>query len=216
MKSSHPLKILLVDDHQVTRLGVRFMLESLQVTVIGEAGNGAEAIELFASCKPDVVLMDVDMPEMDGIEAAASIKSKSAKAKIIMMTSSKDESHIFAALAAGASGYCTKDVSAERLLSAIECVARGDMWIDSAVASAIMKVMPDGVRPDNPQHDEPLTEREVDVVKLVGEGLTNAEIGKRLFISPDTVKTHIKHILEKLAVSDRTQAAVKAMKQGLI
>jgi|ERR1700733_13869312 DNA-binding NarL/FixJ family response regulator len=221
MTSPHPVKILLADDHNVTRLGIKFMLDECdEITVVGEAINGAQAVTLFGECRPDLVLMDVDMPELGGIQAAASIKKLFPEAKVIMMTSSKDERHIFASLAAGANGYCTKEVSTSRLLAAIKSVMAGDMWLDSSIAGAILKVLPDCNEAESgsaaSKADAPLTEREREVLKLLVEGLNNTQISKRLFISTDTVKTHIKHILDKLAVTDRTQAAVKAVKQGLI
>jgi DNA-binding NarL/FixJ family response regulator len=221
MTSSPPVKILLADDHNVTRLGIKFMLdESDEITVVGEAINGVEAVSLFAECRPDIVLMDVDMPELDGIQAAASIKRSFSEAKVIMMTSSKDKRHIFASLAAGANGYCTKDVTKARLLAAIKSVMAGDMWLDSSIANTILQLIPDCSESESGstagKTEAPLTEREIEVLKLLVEGLNNTQIGKHLFITTDTVKTHIKHILDKLAVTDRTQAAVKAIKQGLI
>jgi DNA-binding NarL/FixJ family response regulator len=221
MTSSNPVKILLADDHNVTRLGIKFMLEECdELTVVGEAINGVQAVSMFTECRPDLVLMDVDMPELDGIQAAASIKKSFSEAKIIMMTSSKDDRHIFASLAAGANGYCTKEVSTSRLLGAIKSVMAGDMWLDSSIASSILKVLPDCNEPGSGsaagKANAPLTDREIEVLKLLVEGLNNTQISKRLFITNDTVKTHIKHILDKLAVTDRTQAAVKAIKQGLI
>jgi DNA-binding NarL/FixJ family response regulator len=217
MMTPKAYKILLVDDHQVTRLGLKFMLEeSEKVVIVGEASNGSEAISMYDQLKPDLVLLDVDMPEIDGIESARLIRQSHPQAKIVMMTSSRDEQHIFASLVAGASGYCTKEITPERLITAITSVMNGDMWLDSAIAGSILKLMPDHQSVTASGENNELSERELAVLKLVGEGLSNAQIAKHLFISAETVKSHIKHILEKLAVTDRTQAAVKALKQGLI
>jgi DNA-binding NarL/FixJ family response regulator len=219
MLSPCHIKVLLVDDHSVTRLGIKFMLEGTEaITVVGEAVNGLQAVTMFTECRPDLVLMDVDMPELDGIQAAASIKKSCPDAKIIMMSSSTDDRHIFASLSAGANGYCTKDVSTERLLAAVKSVMAGDMWLDASIAGKILKLVPDytAAAESVSAAEVPLTERETEVLKLMVKGLNNTAIAKHLFISIDTVKTHIKHILEKLAVTDRTQAAVKAVKQGLI
>ncbi|HEY9677231.1 MAG TPA: response regulator transcription factor [Drouetiella sp.] len=214
--SSSPYKILLVDDHPVTRLGLKFMLEEFdEIVISGEANNATEAFAMFEELQPDLVLMDVDMPDVDGIETARRIKSAHPSAKIVMMTSSREEQHIFASLVAGASGYCTKEISPDRLVAAIKSVMNGDMWLDSTIAGSIMKLIPEPEQQKTTSQSQ-LSEREIAVLKLIGDGLSNAQIGKKLFISAETVKTHIKNILDKLSATDRTQAAVKALKQGLI
>ncbi len=208
--------ILLAEDHEVTRLGLRMFLEGAEkIKVIGEAADGRETIRLVDELKPDLVLLDVKMPEMDGIEAARVLRQKYPDLKIVMMTSSKDENDIFAALAAGANGYCTKEVSDDRLLMAIASVMGGDLWLDASVASKVLQVLPQPGKSEDGNHQD-LSERELEVLKLIVEGVGNAEIAKRLFISQNTVKSHIKHLLEKLSVSDRTQAAVKAIREGLV
>jgi DNA-binding NarL/FixJ family response regulator len=215
MDNKH-ITVLLAEDHVVTRLGLRMFLESApDIKVVGEAGDGHEAVKLAKELQPDIVLLDVVMPEMDGIEAARLLKAQSADLKIIMMTSSRDEQDIFAALAAGASGYCTKDVSDDRLLTAIATVIKGDLWLDASVAGKVLGALPSPSSQQDSSHQE-LSEREMDVLKLIVEGVPNSEISKRLFISPNTVKSHIKHVLDKLSVSDRTQAAVKAIREGLV
>jgi NarL family two-component system response regulator LiaR len=208
------ISVLIVEDHKVTRLGIRMFLESTSdIKVVAEAADGAEAVTLAQKENPDIVLMDVQMPNLDGIEAARQIRQANRAARIVMMTSSKDEQDIFASLAAGASGYCTKEISDERLLHAIRAVNSGDIWLDANVAHKVLNALP---KPASNQDAYQLSDRELDVLKLIIEGLSNQEIAKRLFISSDTVKSHIKHILEKLAVADRTQAAVKALRENLI
>ncbi|MBX9687491.1 MAG: response regulator transcription factor [Candidatus Obscuribacterales bacterium] len=200
----------------MTRLGLRMFLESSKnIKVVGEAGDGLETLRLVEELKPDVVLMDVAMPEMDGIEAARQLREKFPELRIVMMTSSKDEDDIFAALSAGVNGYCTKEVSDDRLLTAIATVVRGDLWLDASVAAKVMQIIPNPSSAADTGHQE-LSERELEVLKLIVEGVANSEIAKRLYISPNTVKSHIKHVLDKLSVSDRTQAAVKAIREGLV
>lgn len=211
------IKVLLVEDHTVTRLGIRFVIENAShLEFVGEAINGAEAIKQAQALLPDVVVMDLEMPVMDGIAAAKEVRKKHPEMKILMLTGHRDEQQIFAALAAGANGYCVKDVTDDRLVTAIETVYAGDVWLDATIAAKVIKALPQsGDRSSGAGSDE-LSEREMDVLKLIVEGLANAQIAQRLFISNDTVKTHIKHILEKLSVTDRTQAAVKALRQGLL
>jgi two-component system, NarL family, response regulator LiaR len=212
---SKPKTVVIAEDHVVTRMGLKIILDSYaQVNVIAEAGNGKQAVEFTEQLKPDVIVLDLSMPEMDGIEASRAIRQKSPGTKIIILTSSKDERDIFGALAAGANGYCTKEVGDDRLLLAILAVCEGDIWLDSSIAAKVLSVLPQPV--PQSQAGTELSERERAVLSLIVEGLGNQEIGKRLFISADTVKSHVKHILEKLSVSDRTQAAVKALREGMV
>lgn len=210
------IRIVLAEDHTVTRLGLKFIIEGYDnLELVGEAVNGADAVSKVEESLPDVVILDVEMPLMDGIEAARSIRQKHPEMKIVMLTAHKDEQDIFAALAAGANGYCIKDISDERLLKAIESVYQGDLWLDATIAAKVVKVLPAKRNAEEAQ-SENLSEREMEVLHLIVDGLSNQQIAQKLFISNDTVKTHIKHILEKLAVADRTQAAVKALRQGLV
>ena len=210
------ISVVLAEDHTVTRLGLKFIIDKFpNLELLGEAANGAEAVKLVESLHPDVVVLDVDMPVLDGISAARSIRVSNPNIKIMMLTASRDEKQIFGALSAGANGYCIKDITDERLCTAIESVFRGDLWIDAAIADKVVKALPLPSSGTNTPPEQ-LSEREMDVLKLIVDGMSNQQIAQKLFISSDTVKSHIKHILEKLAATDRTQAAVKALRQGLI
>lgn len=229
---SNMIKVLIVDDHTLTRMGVRTFMESIDdIDVIGEAADGRQAIKAVHELKPDVILLDVAMPVMDGIDAAREIKNESLNTKIIMLTSSDSERDVFASLAAGASGYCLKDVEPERLHMAIHCVQAGDLWLDAGVASTILKYYASTSREESEEGEETveplvrqtgeglaerLSSRETEVLSAIVEGKSNREIADRLVISLTTVKAHVKSILNKLAVSDRTQAAVKALRTGIV
>lgn len=233
MKESHQteaIKVLLVEDHLLTRLGLRAVLDRTgEFCVVGEAGNGEEALAKVAELKPDVVLMDVGLPIMDGIDTARQVCEQFNGVSVIMLTSRDREEDIFASLSAGASGYCLKDVAPERLYTAIRSVKAGDVWLDSNIATHVMKrycASPslDAAKQTNneipktelPKLTESLSQREIEVLALLVEGLSNQEIADRLIISLATAKTHVRNILNKLAVDDRTQAAVQAMKRGLV
>jgi DNA-binding NarL/FixJ family response regulator len=211
------IRILVAEDHTVTRLGLKFIVEAHErLLLVGEAINGADAVEKVKQTAPDVVILDVEMPVMDGIAAAAEIRAVAPKTKIVMFTSHKSEQDIFSALAAGANGYCVKDTSDDRLLNAIESVYAGDFWLDSTIAAKVVRALPMPSQVHPADAGDQLSDRELEVLNLIVDGLSNQQIAQKLFITQDTVKTHIKRILEKLAVSDRTQAAVKALRQGLI
>ena len=269
--SAPSINVLLVEDHQLTRLGLKVALHRTKdIHVIGEASNGQEALTMAEKLKPDVILMDVGMPVMDGIQAASKIVALDSTMKIIMLTQHDNDADIMASLAAGASGYCLKDVEPDRLYTAIRAVSNGDVWLDSAVASRVLKhystnaeaSVPVGAAPltpgnnrssssasdfsrdnfaaaasghgsaDHEMHEsqdksasatgmdrpapEALSPRELEVIKLIVDGLSNQEISDRLVVSLATTKTHVRNILNKLAVDDRTQAAVHAMRRGLV
>lgn len=216
------IDILIAEDHEITRVGLRLTLEHIEgFKVVGEASDGRSAVEKVSELKPHVVLMDIGLPLLDGIDATCKIKEMTPATRVIMLTSHDNDRDIFAALGAGADGYCLKEVSESQLVMAIKAVADGVAWLDPGVASRVLracaKVSP---QPDEQQRSvtiaAPLSQREIDVLRLVVEGLSNQEIADRLVLSVETIKTHMRHIMEKLTVSDRTQAAVKAMREGLI
>lgn len=219
------IKILIVDDHDELRLGLSLFFQKHEdLTVVGEADNGRFAVELARKLRPDIVLMDVEMPVMDGIEACKIIRKELEEVKVVMLTSHDNDEHVLTALAARANGYCLKQVIGERLVTAIRTVNEGDMWLDSSIAAGVVRMLPTGQkdaaapRPkgagDAPY--EALSRRELEILKLIADGHSNTEISQLLIISKETVKTHIRHLMEKLAVSDRTQAAVKALRRGII
>jgi DNA-binding NarL/FixJ family response regulator len=218
-----PIKILIVDDHPLSRIGLKYLLEEASdMVIVGEAMNGEEAVSMITDVNPNVILMDVGMPIMDGILAAKTILAKNPGIRIIMLTSHDSEQDIFASLAAGASGYCLKDVNQNRLFTAIRSVFAGDLWLDTAIAGKVVGAISSSRLTwsaggkGQPNSGETLSQRELEVLNLLVEGLSNQQIADRLIIGLETVKTHIKHILDKLAVSDRTQAAIKALREGIV
>jgi DNA-binding NarL/FixJ family response regulator len=220
-------RVLIVEDHPMTLVGLKMLLEkSDSVQVVGEAGNGLEAVKLANDKQPEVILMDIGLPEMDGIEATQQIKQQHPGIRIIMLTSKDNEQDVFASLAAGADAYCMKGISIESLSSAIEAVKEGTAWLDPAVARMVLgrfQGMKPGAEPvsnngpsEQNLEDCPLTSRELEVLKLIVDGLSNPEIAERLTITKATAKAHVHSILQKLCVDDRTQAAVLAMRQGYV
>lgn len=220
-------RVLIVEDHQMTLVGLKMLLEKNNlVDVIGEAANGLEAVQLANSAQPEVILMDIGLPEMDGIEATQTIKQTHPGMRIIMLTSKDNEQDVFASLSAGADAYCMKGISIEALTSAIEAVKEGTAWLDPAVARMVLgrfqgsgPVVQEqsGAGQDEPVWEDcPLTAREMEVLKLIVDGLSNPEIAERLTITKATAKAHVHSILQKLCVDDRTQAAVLAMRQGFV
>jgi len=238
--TNNVIKVVLVEDHALTRLGLKTALKrTTDISVIGEATNGQEAIDAAGKLHPDVILMDVGMPVMDGIQAAKRIVAEHPTMRVIMLTQHDNDNDILSSLAAGASGYCLKDVEPERLYTAIRSVNAGDAWLDATIASRVLrhytstKSQFPTKAPSEPQRSmpqssgtasagmdrplvEPLSVRELEVLKLIVDGLSNQEIADKLIISLATSKTHVRNILNKLAVDDRTQAAVHAMRRGLV
>lgn len=221
--SEKQIRVIIAEDQQILRSGLKLCLgQKSGFEIVGEAVDGSIAVKMSEELHPDLVLLDIGMPVMDGIEAAGKIKSILPHVRIIMLTSRNSDNDVLASLAAGADGYCLKDISEDSLFLAIASVMSGAAWLDPAIAACVLKAIAGKSPPasgDKTKGQEikfPLSDRELEVLTLVVEGLTNIEIAERLFLSPDTVKTHLKHIMEKLMVSDRTQAAVKAMRQGLV
>ena len=214
------LGVLIADDQALVRAGFRMILESeTDLEVVGEAADGREAIEETARLQPDVVLMDVRMPELDGIEAARQLLASNGSAKVVMLTTFDLDEYVYEALRAGASGFLLKDVPPEQLVAGIRAVASGDALlapsITRRVIEAFVQTPPPAAREQHSKLEE-LTTRELDVLKLLARGLSNAEIAAELVVSDTTVKTHVAHILMKLDQRDRVQAVVFAYETGLV
>jgi NarL family two-component system response regulator LiaR len=211
LKSMGQIRVVLVDDHRVVSRGVRSYLESFpDIAIVGVAANGEELLKKFDEWLPDVIIMDLLMPGgMDGIEATKRIRSLSPRTQVVALTASVDEARLIGVLRAGAIGYVRKDSEPEALLSAVRAAARGQSVIDPALTGNVLQDFARG------QGNE-LTEREIEVLRQLARGYTNREIADALFISEETVKTHIGNILSKLHLEHRTQALIYAIKQGLV
>lgn len=207
------IRLLITDDHAVVREGLRTLISTEPgMEVIGEAVDGVEAVQLACDLKPDVILMDMEMPRMGGLEAIKKIKESYPDAQILVLTSFSDDEIVFPAIKAGALGYLLKNSSPDRLLSAIRDVHQGKPSMSSDIANKLMSELQ---RKSNlPPTEEPLTDRELDVLNWVAQGLTNQEIADQLVISEGTVRTHVSNILSKLHLANRTQAALYALREG--
>ncbi len=211
-----PISILIVDDHAVVRRGVRAYLETQpDLVVVAEAAAGEEAVRLASELVPDVVLMDLAMPGIDGVEATRRIRRISPRTQVVVLTSYHEDSHIFPAVKAGALSYLLKDMDPEDLAMAIRAAAQGHAVIHPRVATRLIAELR-GAREESPNPFTELTDREMDVLRLIAEGLSNAEIAERLVISEKTVKGYVSNILSKLHLGDRTQAAVYAWREGVV
>ncbi len=212
--------MLVVDDHALFRRGLEIVLaQEPDIEVVGEAGDGAEAVEQAADLLPDVVLMDVRMPRRSGIEACTAIKDVVPSARIIMLTISDEEGDLYEAIKAGATGYLLKEISIDEVATAIRAVAGGQSLISPAMASKLLTEFATLIKRDGDRHQVPaprLTERELEVLRLVARGLNNRDIAKQLFISENTVKNHIRNILEKLQLHSRMEAVVYAVREKLL
>jgi NarL family two-component system response regulator LiaR len=210
------ISVLLVDDHAMVRQGVKaFLITQPDVSVVGEAGSGAVAIKLAEQHVPDVILMDLIMPNMDGVETTRQVKKVSPRSQIVVLTSYHEDEHIFPALKAGALSYLLKDLSAEDLASAVRKAAAGEAVLHPRVAARVIKEL-QGKREDALNPFTELSERELEVLKLIADGMSNAQMAAKLVLSEKTIKGHVSNILSKLHLVDRTQAAVYAWREGVV
>ena len=213
---SEPITVLIVDDHAVVRRGLRAMLEAEGAfLVVGEAGSGGEAVLLAADLAPDVILMDLVMPEMDGVHATRLVKRQSPRSQVLVLTSYHEDEHIFPAIRAGALSYLLKGVDLDTLTEAVRRAARGQATLHPHVAARLVQEL-HGAGAETVALAEALSAREREVLHLIAQGLPNAQIAARLIISERTVKSHVNNILAKLHVADRTQAAIYAWRTGMI
>lgn len=239
------IRIVLVEDHDLTRIGLRTALQQQEfVEVVGEAANGQKGIELIESTQPDVAIIDIGLPDMDGIEVTNHLRVSSADAgeqssdetaayrpKILILTMHDNEESVLAAFAAGADSYSVKDVGIEKLSEAIQSTYEGQSWIDPAIARIVLQQAQKGkamrasavggTSEEDSEYEQvleadPLTDREMEVLELIVDGCSNAAIAEELYITVGTVKTHVRNILSKLCAADRTQAAVRALRTGLV
>jgi DNA-binding NarL/FixJ family response regulator len=215
-----PIKVLIVDDHALFRRGLQMVLEGEpDIDVVGEAGDGHEAVDRAEAAAPDVVLMDVRMPRRTGIEATRVIKDTLPSTKILMLTISDEEADLYEAIKAGASGYLLKEISIEEVASAVRKVNAGQSLISPSMASKLLNEFAAMVKRRDERNQVPgprLTERELEVLKLVAKGMNNRDIGQALFISENTVKNHVRNILEKLHLHSRMEAVVYAVREKLL
>ena len=209
-----PIRVLIVDDHAIVRKGIRALLSrEHEIEVIGEAGDGEESIDLARSLCPDVILMDLVMPKLDGIEAIKQIVGQQTEAHILVLTSFAADDKVFPAIKAGALGYLLKDSGPDELVQAIRQVYHGEPSLDPSIARKLLHEL--AHPPIAAPTTDPLTERELDVLRLVAQGKSNREIAEQLVITEMTVRTHVSNILGKLHLASRTQAALYALKEGL-
>ena len=220
------IKVLLVEDHMMIRMGTALVIEKTEgISLVGEAEDGLQGVEKAKELLPDVILMDIGLPVIDGIEATKRIRETGINAKVLIFTSRDSDDDVFAALAAGADGYVMKGATAQQLSSAIVAVNEGTAWLDPAIARLVLSNVQRQKTEANATNEINykvakntfgLTEREMEVLALIVDGLSNPEIAEKLFITRATAKAHVHSILQKLYVDDRTQAAVTAMREGLV
>lgn len=212
----NPMSILIVDDHEVVRNGIRSYLETLpEFHVVGEAVSGEDAVAMVGELIPDIVLLDLIMPGMDGVEATRRIKQVSPRTQVVVLTSYHEDIHIFPALKAGAIAYILKDMKMDKLVEVLHRALHGEVTLHPRVAMRVLKNIR-GEDDEDPPLFTDLTEREQGVLKLIANGLSNNQIAEKLFISENTVKGHVSNILSKLHLADRTQVAVYAWQRGLV
>jgi two-component system, NarL family, response regulator LiaR len=213
-KDSDLLKVLIVEDDPMMQLGLEQSLSTYpQLEIIGQAEDGYAGVKAALSLKPDLVVMDIGLPGLDGIAATQQIKAALPTTRVVMLTSHTAETEVIAALSSGADAYCVKGANVDRLLAAIAAAQEGAIYLDPLIARQVI----DHLKPPSPSNNlGQLSQREMDVLKLMVEGRSNPEIADQLYLSPNTIKTHVRGIMNKLAVDDRVQAAVVALRAGLV
>jgi DNA-binding NarL/FixJ family response regulator len=218
MSQNAEITIVIADDHPMVRTGLRSMLNAPRLSIVGEASNGEEAVQLALAKRPTLVLMDIRMPKMDGIQALEAIKSAQSPSRVIMLTTYRSTTYLLRSLSSGASGFVLKDTSRDELLATIYAVASGASMVDNQFLQSVLRNLEkESETLDAPLETvEPLTTREMDILRLLVEGLTNQAIGEALGLSAGTVKGYAHTIIQKLGTNDRTQAAVKAIRLGLV
>lgn len=213
------IRVVIADDQEMVRSGLRSLLESAsEIEIVGEAADGVDAAATIRRLRPDVALMDIRMPNLDGIAATATLAAEGSATRILILTTFDLDEYVFEALRAGASGFLLKDATAEDLVAAIRILARGDALLAPAVTRRVIEAFATAAHP-NPRLESKtseLTRREVEILRLLARGASNSEIAEELFVSAATVKTHIAHILAKLALRDRVQAVIFAYESGLV
>jgi DNA-binding NarL/FixJ family response regulator len=233
------IRIVLIEDHDLTRVGIRTALQQKEeIEVLGEAGNAAEGLKLLKILQPDIAIIDIGLPDKDGIALTREIKANRTgedSTRVLILTLRDNKEAVLAAFAAGADSYCMKDIKFDNLLEAVRVTYNGNAWIDPAIARIVLQQAQQQPKPEvfkaeaenpltNPETQDDLdiidpytlTERELEVLQLIVEGCSNAVIAERLYITVGTVKTHVRNILNKLSADDRTQAAVRALRSGLV
>jgi len=212
------ITLVIADDHPMVRAGLKSMLSDSRIKIVGEANNGREALAMASKLKPQVILMDIRMPDMDGIQALEGIKAGKLDTRVIMVTTYRSTAYLLRSLSAGAAGFVLKDISREELLAAVYSIAQGTSLVDSLFLQDVLRNLESAEKTNESPEDliEPLTAREMDILRLMVEGLTNQAIGDVLGLSAGTVKGYAQTVMHKLGTNDRTQAAVKAIRMGLV
>ncbi|MBK5222396.1 MAG: response regulator transcription factor [Acidimicrobiia bacterium] len=207
---------MLADDHRMLREGLRRSMTEHGFDVVGEASDGAEAVDMAGELKPDVILMDVTMPELDGVEATRLVKVANPAIRVIMLTMHADQEVLAAAIRSGASGYLVKDCSTEEIADAIRSAVSGETTLSPALAASMLNEVRKLDAPDKPEEDRVVTKREEEVLQLIADGCSTPEVAERLYISQKTVKNHLASIYQKLDARDRTQAVLQAVRMGIV
>lgn len=222
---SNPARIILTDDHDLVRAGLKAMLSNVEgLRIVGEASNGREAVEACGNLRPDLMLMDVRMPEMDGLAATREIKKRWPKVGVLILTVHENQDYLLEALKAGAAGYVLKDAPRTQLVASVRSVLNGESALDQKLATQLLQRLASDLpaqtkssaKPKPSDSSETLTPRETEVLQLLAHGLSNQEVSRELVVSVGTAKNHVQHIISKLGVSDRTQAVVRGLELGII